>query len=63
MTRPPQATQLGIPASAILFLSDVAEELDAAAGAGMRTYQLVRDEKVVPGTHRIAHDFGEVLLD
>jgi enolase-phosphatase E1 len=57
------AEDIGIPAAEILFLSDVAGELDAAAGAGMRTFQLIRDEKVVPGTHRIAHDFGEVLLD
>jgi enolase-phosphatase E1 len=54
---------IGIPATKILFLSDVAEELDAAAEAGMQTCQLIRDEKVVPGKHRIAHDFDEVLLD
>jgi hypothetical protein len=29
----------------------------------MRTFQLARDDKVVTGTHRIAHDFDEVLLD
>lgn len=55
--------QIGVRAREILFLSDVAEELDAAAEAGMPTWQLVRDDKVVPGTHRIAHDFDEVLLD
>jgi enolase-phosphatase E1 len=54
---------VGTPAAEVLFLSDVAEELDAAAEAGMQTWQLVRDEKVVPGKHRIAHDFDEVLLD
>lgn len=54
---------IGLPAAEILFLSDVAEELDAAAAAGMQTFQLVRNEKVVPGSHRIAHDFDEVLLD
>ncbi len=54
---------IGLPAAEILFLSDVAEELDAAAAAGMQTFQLVRDEKVVPGSHRIALDFDEVLLD
>ena len=54
---------IGLPAAEILFLSDVAGELDAAAVAGMQTFQLVRDEKVVPGSHRIAHDFDEVLLD
>lgn len=54
---------IGVPATHILFLSDVAGELDAAAETGMQTFQLIRDEKVVPGTHRIAHDFREVLLD
>ena len=55
--------KIGAPTSEILFLSDVTEELDAAADAGMQTFQLVRDDKVVPGNHRIAHDFDEVLLD
>ena len=54
---------IGIAAAEILFLSDVAEELDAAADAGMQTWQLVRDQRVVTGAHRIAHDFDEVLLD
>jgi len=57
------AEDIGISPTEILFLSDVAEELDAAAAAGMQTFQLVRDEKVVVGRHRIAHDFGEVLLN
>ncbi len=57
------AEDIGISATEMLFLSDVAEELDAAAEAGMQTFQLVRDDKVVAGTHRIAHDFDEVLLD
>ena len=47
----------------ILFLSDISEELDAAAAAGMQTTQLVRDEHTVAGTsHRIARNFGEVKL-
>ncbi len=54
---------IGVPAVEILFLSDVAAELDAATAAGMQTYQIIRDEKTVPGNHRIAHDFDEVLLD
>ena len=54
---------IGMPATKILFLSDVAEELDAAAEAGMLTWQLIRDEKVVPGKHRSAQDFDAVLLD
>ena len=52
-----------IPASDILFLSDVAEELDAAAAAGMLTTQLVRQEDVVIGTHAVAADFHDVIID
>ena len=55
--------QIALPAQDILFLSDVVEELDAAAAAGMQTTQLVRDDDVVMGSHRIAHDFDEVVLD
>lgn len=36
--------KLGEAAQDILFLSDIAEELDAAAAAGLRTTQLVRAE-------------------
>ena len=46
----------------MLFLSDVAEELDAARMAGMRTIQLVRDRKVVVGDHPVATDFGNVVI-
>lgn len=38
------AAGLHLPAPEILFLSDIAEELDAAAAAGLRTTQLVRAE-------------------
>lgn len=54
------AESIGLPASEILFLSDIAEELDAAAAASMQTMQLVRDDKGVPGSHRIAQDFDAV---
>ncbi len=54
---------LGLPAGDILFLSDVAEELDAAAKAGMQTTQLVRQDDVVVGTHSVAVDFNEVIID
>jgi enolase-phosphatase E1 len=54
---------LGKPATEILFLSDVAEELDAAAEAGMRTTQLVRQDDVVVGTHPVVANFNEVILD
>jgi enolase-phosphatase E1 len=54
---------IGTPATTILFLSDVAEELDAAAAAGMQTCQLVRNDKVIRGAHRIAHDFDGVVIN
>jgi enolase-phosphatase E1 len=53
---------IGVVAADILFLSDVAGELDAAAAAGMRTCQLVRDDDVVPGDHPTASDFTEVII-
>lgn len=54
---------LSLPASDILFLSDVAEELDAAAAAGMRTTQLVREDDVVIGSHPVAANFNEVIIE
>ncbi|HEY8614342.1 MAG TPA: acireductone synthase [Roseomonas sp.] len=46
----------------MLFLSDVAEELDAAAAAGMQTCQLVRaaDGTVASGRHPACTTFPEV---
>ncbi len=57
------AAAIDMDAEAILFLSDVVEELDAARLAGMQTWQLVRDEDVVVGDHPQARDFTEVVLD
>ena len=56
------AAELGHPPGAILFLSDVAEELDAAAAAGLRICQLVRaeDGTVSSGRHTDAADFPSV---
>ncbi|MBU8544142.1 MULTISPECIES: acireductone synthase [Roseomonadaceae] len=56
------AAQSGQPPAAILFLSDVAEELDAAAAAGLLTCQLVRqgDNTVACGRHPEAADFPMV---
>ena len=54
---------IGMPPTAILFLSDVAEELDAAAEAGMLTTQLVRQDDVVVGSHPVAANFDEVIID
>ena len=56
------AKDLGLPPGDILFLSDVADELDAAAATGMRTIQLVRDDTVERGGHRTVHDFDEIIF-
>ncbi len=56
-------SRIGIDPAEVLFLSDVADELDAAKEAGMQTTQLVRDDEVVPGDHRIARDFTEVVVN
>ncbi len=57
------AQQIGIPASQILFLSDVGEELDAARAAGLATVQLIRDSKAVPfPAHAQASDFSKISL-
>lgn len=52
--------RLGIPAKDILFLSDIKEELDAAAEAGMQTVQLLRDPLPALGTHKTAKTFDDV---
>jgi len=53
---------LGLPGADILFLSDVAEELDAAASAGMKTTQLVRCDNVLVGSHPVATTFDGVEI-
>jgi enolase-phosphatase E1 len=56
------ANELGLSPSAILFLSDIKEELDAAAKAGMKTIQLVRDDSTEPATnHKQVTTFKEIL--
>lgn len=54
--------ELGLPAAEVLFLSDVREELDAAAATGLRTGCLVRGEgpEVDPGPHPVARSFDDV---
>jgi enolase-phosphatase E1 len=52
---------IGLGGEAVLFLSDVGEELDAARQAGMKTFQLLRDGKVKPApSHPQARDFSEI---
>jgi enolase-phosphatase E1 len=52
--------EIKVEAGAVLFLSDVPEELDAAAVSGMQTAQLLRPGTKAGGTHKRAADFGEV---
>jgi enolase-phosphatase E1 len=56
------AQRIGLPAAEILFLSDVTEELDAAADAGMKTMQIARDEPARSGRHPVARDFDDVVI-
>lgn len=56
--------RIGLPGEAVLFLSDIGEELDAAREAGMQTCQLIRDAKAKPfPAHPQAKDFSEVVVD
>lgn len=57
------AAAIGMQPQAVLFLSDMQAELDAAAAAGMQTIWLVREESVQPasGYHQ-ARDFSEIDL-
>lgn len=52
--------ELGVEPDTVLFLSDVAEELDAAAEAGMETILLVRGEVSIDTTYPVARDFNDV---
>ena len=56
------AAELALPPADILFLSDIAEELDAAAAAGLGCCQLVRagDGTLASGRHPAEADFPGV---
>ncbi|HEX4961463.1 MAG TPA: acireductone synthase [Thermoanaerobaculia bacterium] len=56
------AAAYGLPAGEILYLSDVREELDAAAAAGLQTGLLVRpgNRPVVAGGHAQYGDFKDL---
>ncbi len=56
------AGAIGLPPADILFLSDIAEELDAAAEAGLRTTQLCRPPTTCPadGKHPCVADFEAI---
>ena len=53
------AEQIGHPPSAIVFLSDVLAELDAARAAGLHTVHLVRDDQPT-GDHPVAATFDDI---
>ena len=59
------ASEIGVRAGDILFLSDIREELDAARTAGMQTRWLVRDsESVDPNApHPQVRHFDAINLD
>lgn len=56
------AEQIGYAAEEILFLSDIREELDAAAATGMQTIQLVREPVSLVSSHRQVKSFAEIDL-
>ncbi|MFC7368605.1 MULTISPECIES: acireductone synthase [Vreelandella] len=53
---------LDLPPAAVLFLSDVVEELDAAKQAGMQTLQLVREGTQAGNTHACVTRFDEIAV-
>lgn len=59
------ASEIGVRAGDILFLSDIREELDAARAAGMQTRWLVRDETTVDpaADHPQVRNFDAISLD
>jgi len=56
--------ELGLAGSAILFLSDIREELDAAAKAGMKTVCLAREALPEEDIgHPVVGDFSQIDLE
>ncbi len=57
------AEAVHIPADQILFLSDIAQELDAAAAAGFQTVQLVRPPSAqTESRHEQVSDFNQISV-
>ncbi|MGH8183139.1 MAG: acireductone synthase [Rhodanobacteraceae bacterium] len=58
------AEAVGLPRTEIVFLSDIAAELDAARDTGMQTIQLCRPPERCPeaGTHSCVADFDAITL-
>jgi enolase-phosphatase E1 len=58
------AKQIGIPATQILFLSDIKEELDAAKAASFQTLWLIRDSTPDPqAEHHQIRSFDFITLE
>jgi enolase-phosphatase E1 len=59
------ASEIGLSANQILFLSDIVEELDAARAAGMKTTLVARAPATCPnnGAHPCVSDFTTVAID
>ncbi len=55
--------EIGLPAAELLFLSDIVEELDAAAEAGWHTCGLARDGALPAGRHVWVRDFAAVPVN
>lgn len=53
---------IGCSANEVLFLSDIKEELDAAAATGMQTVQLVREPVALVSSHRQVASFDRIDL-
>lgn len=55
---------IGLPGAEVMFLSDIAEELDAARAEGVQTCQLLRDAQTrASPAHRHAKDFSAVDVE
>lgn len=54
------ASQIGLPAQDLLFLSDIHQELDAAQDAGWNTVQLIRGEADTESRHRQVAGFDRI---
>lgn len=54
------AAEIGLPADQLLFLSDIYQELDAAAEAGWQTLQLIRGDADNQSRHRQVNNFSQI---
>ncbi|GAA0520826.1 acireductone synthase [Tatumella terrea] len=54
------AGKLGLPGEALLFLSDIHQELDAARAAGWKTVQLIRGEADPESVHPAVSSFEQI---